>query len=176
MWCKECRTSGALFDSQPMVHNPVGVEWPFHRGHQRPLEKHRFMLWFIAVAKLRLWSSNGNNFMVGVTTTWGTVSKGLELGRLRTTALSSQRFCLQGLLWWGCGCDIKPQLVSLRLKDQEKKVQTTASANHWVWERPPGFIQPQLIDPMNTGKSVICTQSAAQPLNWAQSTLLSHEQ
>ena len=99
MWCKECRTSGALFDSQPMVHNPVGVEWPFHRGHQRPLEKHRFMLWFIAVAKLRLWSSNGNNFMVGVTTTWGTVSKGLELGRLRTTALSSQTSMMRLWLW-----------------------------------------------------------------------------
>ena len=43
-----------------------------------------FTLWFITVAKLKLWSSKKNNFMVGVTTPRGTVLKSHNIGRVRT--------------------------------------------------------------------------------------------
>lgn len=35
--------------------------------------------WFITAAKWLLWSSNKNNVMVGVSTTWGTVLKGYSI-------------------------------------------------------------------------------------------------
>ena len=61
-----CERSG----SQPVGHYPpTGVPWD-HRKTQI------FALQFITVAKLQLWSSNKSNFMVGVTTTWGTVLEG----------------------------------------------------------------------------------------------------
>lgn len=41
-----------------------------------------FTLRFITVAALQPWSSNQNNFMVGVTTAWGTVLKGCNVRKV----------------------------------------------------------------------------------------------
>lgn len=50
--------------------------WSFGDRGQTTIKKHTFTMRFITTAKLQLWSRNKNNFMVGVTTTWGTVLKG----------------------------------------------------------------------------------------------------
>lgn len=77
-----------------LASQPVGCE-PFHRGRLR-LETtdiyginiwkpQIFTWWLIAVARLQLWNSNGNDFMVGVTITWGAVFRVAALGRFWTT-------------------------------------------------------------------------------------------
>lgn len=43
------------------VMTPLGIKWPFLRGHLRPLEN---ILWFITRSKLQLWSSRKNNFVI----------------------------------------------------------------------------------------------------------------
>ena len=43
-----------------------------------------FKLWFITVAKLQLWSSNKNNFTIGVTTTWEIVLKCHSIRKVET--------------------------------------------------------------------------------------------
>lgn len=59
-----------------MTSTPLGVVAPSQGLHIRYSVYHVFMLLFITVAKLYLWSSNQNNVMV--TATWGTVLKGLS--------------------------------------------------------------------------------------------------
>lgn len=51
--------------SQPGGCKPLGCKRPFRRGHLRPSAYQTFTLWFITVSELQLWSSHGNNFMVG---------------------------------------------------------------------------------------------------------------
>ena len=64
--------------------NSLGVKWPFHRVHPRHQNIYtmRSIPQFIKVAKLQLWNSNRNNFMAGVTTTWGTVLKGHSIRKV----------------------------------------------------------------------------------------------
>ena len=60
------------------IMTPFGVKLFFCRGPVR-LRKYRYLYWLITVAKLQLWKSNENSFMVGVTTTCGTLLKGCSI-------------------------------------------------------------------------------------------------
>lgn len=64
--------------SQSVGYGPFGGWIAISQGSQI------FPSQFITIAKQQLWSSIENNFMVGVTITWGTVLKVTALGRLWT--------------------------------------------------------------------------------------------
>lgn len=43
----------------------LGTEWPFHRSHLKPLENTDISITIHNSSKLQVWSSQGNNFIVG---------------------------------------------------------------------------------------------------------------
>ena len=54
-----------------------------HRGHISDIWHIRYLHQNnITVAKLQLWSSNNNNFILGVTTTWRSILKGLSIKKV----------------------------------------------------------------------------------------------
>lgn len=71
-----------VFSPKAMVLHLFGVKWP--RGiTYRHSAYQIFTLLSITAAKLQLWSPNENNFIVGrVTTTWGTILKGLRFRKV----------------------------------------------------------------------------------------------
>ena len=65
------------------VFIPFETEWSFHRDRLWPPENTDICITIHnGAAKLQLSSSNKNNFMVGVTTTWGSVSKGRSIKKV----------------------------------------------------------------------------------------------
>ena len=84
--------------SQSVGHNPFG----------EPLSPKLFTLWFITVAKLQLWSSSEDNFMVGATIAWGTnCIKGLK----------PDEGCLPKLSVFGCWeCHVVKSVTDTGLK------------------------------------------------------------
>ena len=58
---------------------PVGVErWPFHKGYLKPAENTFIYITSHKIAKLQLWNSNENNFMVGDNNNMYDCIKGLQ--------------------------------------------------------------------------------------------------
>ena len=57
-----------------------------------------FMLQLITVTELQLWSHNENNFMDGVTTTWGAVLEGRSIRKVENHRLQGSSISLLG---WG---------------------------------------------------------------------------
>lgn len=62
------------FSTCELRFDPLGVKWPFHRGHISDILHVIYALWFITVARLQLWSSKEIISWLGVTT-WGTALK-----------------------------------------------------------------------------------------------------
>lgn len=90
-------------DSKPGVLNTwvadlLGVEQPFLRGH---LRLSGISDVYIIIQNSGYEVSNKNNFMDGVTASWGTVLEVTAWGRLRTTALdclfAGQENCFMGV-------------------------------------------------------------------------------
>jgi hypothetical protein len=66
-------------------------EWsndPFTGVTQDHRTPQMFILQFTMVARLQLWSSNDNNFVVGVTTTWETVLNGINIRKVNHWTIS----------------------------------------------------------------------------------------
>jgi hypothetical protein len=58
-----------------VCHDPFGKTQPFYRDHIMYPAFQKFSLWFMTIEKFQIWSSNKNNFVVGVITTQGTLLK-----------------------------------------------------------------------------------------------------
>ena len=97
-----------------------------------PLPKYQkiqiFRSLFITIAKLQLWRSNENNFMVGVTTTWGTVSKGHNIRKVENKWIKWKRIS---------ATENKVEEMSEKMLTLKKSRRNTSRKLETLWKTKP---------------------------------------